>query len=438
MGSLPLFGYNPPMDLKEKKIRIRGRYQKAADSHSLGYQILLLANEGLLRTDFQREISERLIDFFDCDSVEVWLKDHEKYYPSETVRGLDRSQGIDFRTHKPHPVDEIEGNSNFPAPELSLSGPYRSVSTIPLGVGGENIAFLHLKSRKRNYFSRAEMKSHEGLAQILGIALVHRRIQVDLRERVKELTCLYEIARLSAQPDLSLEELLQATVELIPRAWLYPEITSARILLGERSYSTPRFQEGGHRLSAEIVVSNETRGLLEVTYREERPDLDEGPFLKEERTLIDAVAREMAVILKRRQDDEENARLQEGLRHADRLVTIGQLAAGVAHELNEPLGSILGFAQLAKKCPGLPLQAERDVEKILNASLYAREVVRKLLIFARQMPPRKIPVNLNQVVEEGLSFFESRCTKEGITLERFFSPVLPEVDADPSQLNQVL
>jgi signal transduction histidine kinase len=102
--------------------------------------------------------------------------------------------------------------------------------------------------------------------------------------------------------------------------------------------------------------------------------------------------------------------------------------AGVAHELNEPLGSILGFAQLAKKCPGIPLQAEQDVEKILNASLYAREVVKKLLIFARQMPPQKIWVNLNQIVEEGLYFFESRCAKEGIELVRSFAPNLPESD----------
>ena len=160
--------------------------------------------------------------------------------------------------------------------------------------------------------------------------------------------------------------------------------------------------------------------------------------MKEERSLIDAVAKEVAIILKRRHDEEEKLRLEEQLRHADRLATIGQLAAGVAHELNEPLGSILGFAQLAKKCPGIPSQAEQDIDKILNASLYAREVVKKLLIFARQMPPKKTPVNLNQVIEEGLYFFESRCAKEGIELVRSFSPGLPEVYADPAQFNQIL
>ena len=161
-----------------------------------------------------------------------------------------------------------------------------------------------------------------------------------------------------------------------------------------------------------------------------RPELDEGPFLWEERALLDAIAEEIANFLIGRQAEQDKLNLEEQVRHADRLATIGQLAAGVAHELNEPLGSILGFAQLAKKCPGLPRQAELDIEKISNASLLARDIVKKLLIFARQMPPQKIKVNVNQLVEEVLNFFKSRCTQEGVQLICSLSPNLPGVDAD--------
>ena len=204
------------------------------------------------------------------------------------------------------------------------------------------------------------------------------------------------------------------------------------------AYSTRNFREGGQSQKANIVVSGEQRGVVEVVYLEKKPKLDEGPFLREERSLIEAIAREVALIVERKQTEEDKERLQDQLRHADRLATIGQLSAGVAHELNEPIGSILGFAQLIKKYPELSEQAIQDIEKITKASLHAREVVKKLMLFARQMPPQKTRVSLNQVIEEGLYFLESRCVKEGIKVARSLSPKLPEVIADHAQMTQVL
>jgi signal transduction histidine kinase len=168
------------------------------------------------------------------------------------------------------------------------------------------------------------------------------------------------------------------------------------------------------------------------------PDIDEGPFLKEERSLLDEVARQVGFIIERREAEEEKARLQQQLRHADRLATIGQLAAGAAHELNEPLGSILGFAELAKHLHRVPKQAKSDLEKIIEAALHAREVIKKLMIFARQMPTQKAPVNLNELVEKGLYFLESRCAQEGIELVREMGPDVPQITGDASQLHQVL
>ena len=132
LGDFPAFGYNGAMERKEKRIRTDARFENAGDLRSLGYQVLLLANQGLLRTDFQREISRKLIDYFGCDSVEVWLKDHEKYYPSETTRPLNRSSRIDFRTYTPHQVKEIESGRKSPAIEPSIASRYKSIATIPL------------------------------------------------------------------------------------------------------------------------------------------------------------------------------------------------------------------------------------------------------------------------------------------------------------------
>jgi signal transduction histidine kinase len=177
---------------------------------------------------------------------------------------------------------------------------------------------------------------------------------------------------------------------------------------------------------------------VEVVYRRKEAELYEGPFLKEERRLIDTVARQAALFVERREAMEEKDRLEEQLRHADRLATIGKLAAGVAHELNEPLGSILGFAQLAKKSPGLPPQTAQDLNRIVSASLHAREVIRKLMLFARQMPPQRSRLNLNRVVQEGLYLFDARCVRQKIELALSLGEDLPEVYADATQLTQVL
>ncbi len=259
-----------------------------------------------------------------------------------------------------------------------------------------------------------------------------------LTERVKELTCLYGIAQVAGQPGLSLEEIIQHIVELLPPAWQYPEIAFARIILDGISYTTKGFRDCRQKQTAEITAGGVPRGVVELIYVEDKPELDEGPFLKEERNLIDAVARQVALVIERKQAEEDKLKLHNQLLHADRLATIGMLAAGVAHELNEPLGNILGFAQLAKKCPDIPASAEQDIGKIEAASLLAREIIQKLLVFARQAPPQKTQVNLNQIVKEGLYFFEARCAKEGIELVQLLSADLPEIIADPGQLNQLL
>jgi signal transduction histidine kinase len=456
------------------------------DFRYLSHQIMDLALRGLLRIDFLNEVSNILMEFSGCDSVEMWLKERGKYYRSEVI--CDKKRPFHFeimpavKDGAGHIIPKILKESFFEQfcqdillgqfdPCLQFftkngsfwtgdaektfsvhlrkkkatshhkfftNGKYKSLALIPISVKNENIGLLQLKSCRSNFFTKKDVEFYEGAVQTLGIAVIHRRAQVELRERIKELTCLYGIAKLVERAGLSLEEILQGIVELLPPAWLYPEVASARIILDGHSYSTSDFRESIHKQVAHIVVDGSRRGYVEVDYAEAKPELDEGPFLKEERSLIDTVAREIALIIERIQSEKDKDRLQGQLRHADRLATIGQLSAGVAHELNEPIGSILGFAQLVKKYPHLSPEVMKDVEKIMKASLHAREVVRKLMLFARQMPPQKTRVNLNQVIEDGLYFLESRCAKEGIKVIRLLYSELPEVTADPAQMTQVL
>ncbi len=278
----------------------------------------------------------------------------------------------------------------------------------------------------------------ERVAVLLGITLANSRTQAALVERVKELTCLHGIARAVGQHETDIPTLLQEIVALLPPAWQYPDVTRARIVLEGQTFATGDFEQTTARQAADIVARGRVCGMLAVGYVEPKPPADEGPFLIEERALIDSVAQELSSLLERRAIEEERARLVEQLRHADRLATIGQLAAGVAHELNEPLATTLGFAQLCRKHAGLPAPAAADLDKIVAATLQAREIVKNLVLFARPQPPAHEQIGLRRLVEEGIPFLESRARKLGIQIRRRVHPDLPEILADPHQIHQVL
>jgi signal transduction histidine kinase len=457
------------------------------DFRALSYQILHYAHRGFLRVDFLREITKRIVDFSGCDAVVLHLKDRGKYYRCTFTPRAAPSFGIDITPYTENDATlplfednpdlqrlyrevlfgafdpaspfftkngsfwtndiddpkliDTRAKDQFPAHSLGAGGECRSLALIPIAANGERhekIGLLELRSTQKDFFRCDEIDFYEGVAEIISVALAHRRAQVRLRERVKELTCLYGIAQVAERPNVTLDQMLQSIVELLPPAWLHPDVAMARIIVDGHDYTTPRFQDRSPKQIAEIVVNGARRGIIEVVYTEERPELDEGPFLKEERSLIETIAKELALIIERKKAEEDKIKLEEQLRHADRLATIGQLAAGVAHELNEPLGSILGFAQLAGKNPKLPKEAEQDLEKIVASSLQAREIIKKLLIFARQMPPSKTLVSLNQIVNDGLYLLDTRLAKKGIELALLLAPSLPEITADPVQLHQVL
>ncbi len=121
----------------------------------------------------------------------------------------------------------------------------------------------------------------------------------DLNERVKELDCLYGLSQL-VERDLPLENILQGIVELISPSWQYPKITAAQIKMDDQAYRTDNFRETKWFQSQEIVVFGEKKGGIEVYYLEEIPTIDEGPFLQEERRLINAIAERIGHIIERK------------------------------------------------------------------------------------------------------------------------------------------
>ncbi|MFH1681881.1 MAG: ATP-binding protein [Candidatus Eisenbacteria bacterium] len=391
-----------------------------------------------------------------CEQVELWLKEDGSQVWSELHRDpkerfrvqmaplrkyhlVFMGGGVFWTGDAEAALAEAGGEAEKAQIQWVCSGGrFKSIAIIPLLVAEEDTGFLVLKSEQRGFFVQQTIDLYTRFARNLGIALAGQRSQAALRERLKELTCLYAIASLAGKPGIPLADILDGIVGLLPSAWQYPVITFGKIVLDGRAHSTPGFPEEGQSLTASMMVGGQCRGIVQVAYAEKKPELDEGPFLREERILIDAVARQVALIVERKQVEEERTKLHEQLRHADRLATIGQLAAHVAHELNEPLGNILGLAQLAQKSPALPGEVAWDLQNIVEASLHSREVIRKLMTFARQTQVTSGRVDLNEVVEKGLYFLEARCSKAGVELLRELCPNLSKITADPAQMSQIL
>jgi signal transduction histidine kinase len=434
------------MDRKETQSRAgRGAGTvRLRDYYALSQRILRSANREISHIDFLRELTHMLLDFAECDAIELCVLREHQYFRCKAIRGGALPANIEVTSYaisktNGSPAAAKQANPMECLRESEDSHGHASLVRIPLIVAEEQIGLLLMKSREKDFFPPSVVGNYKNIAQTLGLILVNQYVDASLRERVKELTCLYCMAQLADQPNILLGGLLQGVVKLLPSAWQYPEIAVARILLDDGCYATAGFRECAENQRVNLVIKQQVRGSIEVGYTRRMPELDEGPFLKEERSLIETVASQLSLLVERREAAEEKIRLQVQLRHADRLATIGQLSAGVAHELNEPLGNILAFAQLARKEPNLLPQTAADLDKIVATSLHAREIIKKLMLFARQMPPQKLPVNLNKVVADGLFFLESRCSKNGVTIERrLLEPGLPDIVADASQLHQVL
>jgi hypothetical protein len=134
------------------------------------------------------------------------------------------------------------------------------------------------------------------------------RIIETLQERAKELNCLYRVHELINRPDTPLDEVCRGLLEALPPGWQYPAICWARIVIEDVVYQPPRVQETPWVQRADIVVQGERIGCIEVYYTKQMPRSDEGPFLKEERKLIDTIAERLAHFLVQR-------RLQSTLQH---------------------------------------------------------------------------------------------------------------------------
>ncbi len=171
----------------------------------------------------------------------------------------------------------------------------------------------------------------------------------DLGERVKELNCLYRISELMGVAEKPLAEIMQGMVELLPSAWQFPSVTWARLTLDGQIFRTANFEETRWKQTAEISLDGKIIGLLEVGYLEEQPASDEGPFLKEERFLINVVAEHTAKIIERKRAEEQIHLLQSILIDVSKVDDLTSTLEVVLRRVCERTGWVFGQAWLPRR-----------------------------------------------------------------------------------------
>lgn len=137
-----------------------------------------------------------------------------------------------------------------------------------------------------------------------------RQRTFELSERVKELRCLLDLNILIERDDLSVPEILQHAVELLPLAWQYPSITAAQLTMSGTQYATPNFKLSPLQMVSDLRVDSHVCGQIRVVYLEAPPDAEDDPFLPEEYALLNSVAQRLGGFIQRRRA-EESLQLRE-------------------------------------------------------------------------------------------------------------------------------
>jgi len=206
-------------------------------------------------------------------------------------------------------------------------------------IGALAQSFNDMTSKLKEFHASLEEKVRQRTDELLATNAVQEKLQ----QHIRQLNCLYGLSKLVERPKISLEEIFQKTVNLIRNAFQHPDRTCVRITFEGISYKTDNFKKSELSQYAKIKAYGD--GAVEVYYLGEKEENGEGPFLKEERDLLDAIAEHLSRIAERRQTREKLELLRDLTDRSNDCIFIIEPKWGRLLDANDRACTRLGYTR---------------------------------------------------------------------------------------------
>ena len=256
-----------------------------------------------------------------------------------------------------------------------------------------------------------------------------------LKERIKELECLYEISTIINQSEGNVNSTFEEICLSLKKAWRFPHSAIVELKVEEYHIFTDSLPPKTVFQYAKILIFKQEMGYIKVHYPS--PQFTQDNFLTEELILLFTIANDINGYYEKHLNKEREAFVKQNAERVDRLSILGEITAGIAHELNTPLGNILGFSELISQ-KELDEQSTKDLKKIISAAIYSREIVKKLMFFSCEMPRSMEMLKIEPIVTQVLSFLEPKFKMQQVSYQLDFENSKLEARLDNIQFTQVL